>query len=140
MLRLVLLSRKEGKNILEMLASFQLSSFPSEVPWYCCPLSILIWKILYGFMWYLVPIVVKYLQTASTQCVTWNRSQLDQSSEHLPSYLQFFCCGFLMERILQTAGRNLIHQLTLKCYIVPDLSLFKRELSPIIQRSLEKRL
>ena len=137
---MVLLSRKEGKTILEMLASFQLSSFLVKFPGTCCPLSILIRKLLYGFMRYSVPIVVEYLQTASTQCVTWNGSQLDQSSEHLPSYLQFFCCGFLMERILQTAGGNLIHQLTLKCYVVPDLSLFKRKLPLIIQRSLEKRL
>lgn len=113
--------------------------FPVKFPRTCCPLSILIRKLLCGFMWHSVPIV-KYLQTASTQCVTWNGSQLDQSSEHLPNYLQFFCCGFLMERILQTAGGNLIHQLTLKCYVVPDISLFKRKLSPVIQRSLEKRL
>ena len=113
-----------------MLASFQLCSFLVKFPGTCCPLSILIRKLLYGFMWYSVPIGVKYLQTASTQCVTWNGSQLDQSSEHLPSYLQFFCCGFLMERILQTAGGNLIHQLTLKCYIVPNLSLFKKKTLP----------
>lgn len=90
------------------------------------------------FTWYLVPIVIKYLQAVSSHYVTQTRPHW---AEHLPRNLQFFCWGFLMVRISQAAGGNFIHQrMTQKGHSLPNNSLFKREFSPIIQGLLGKRL